>query len=178
MIVRPLRRPEDEAGVAALDIDYETDVVFAAVPLGDGFELKPMTVSPPFAKRNPKGVVLDEGVPWDRGWVAEDGGRIVGFAATERPGWNARLTLWHFYVDRLARRQGVARRLMDVVVGHAREVGAKLIWLETGNVNAPAVAAYRRLGFELCGLDLTLYAGTPAEGEFALFMSRPVEAGA
>jgi hypothetical protein len=32
------------------------------------------------------------------------------------------------------------------------------------------------LGFRLCGLDVTLYDGTPAEGEFALFFSRPVDA--
>jgi ribosomal protein S18 acetylase RimI-like enzyme len=174
-----MRRPGDDAGVAALDIDYETDVVFAAVQSGQGFELRPTTVSPPFEKRHPKGAALDEGAPWDTGWVAEDAGRIVGFAATERPGWNARLTLRHFYVDRGSRRLGIARRLMAAVAQHAREVAAKLIWLETANVNAPAVAAYRRMGFELCGLDLTLYAGTSAEGEFALFMSRPVgEAGA
>lgn len=30
----------------------------------------------------------------------------------------------------------------------------------------------RRLGFELCGLDTTLYRGTPSEGETALFLAQ------
>jgi ribosomal protein S18 acetylase RimI-like enzyme len=45
-------------------------------------------------------------------------------------------------------------------------------WLETSNVNLPAVRAYERLGFRLCGLDTSLYEGTPAEGEVALFLCR------
>jgi len=36
------------------------------------------------------------------------------------------------------------------------------------------VTAYRALGFSLTGADLTLYDGTPAEGEAALFFSRPL----
>jgi hypothetical protein len=39
-------------------------------------------------------------------------------------------------------------------------------------VNVPAVRAYRRLGFALCGLDTTFYRGTPAAGEVALFFTR------
>jgi len=53
-------------------------------------------------------------------------------------------------------------------------LAARHIWLETSSLNAPGVAAYRALGFSLSGVDLTLYDGTPAEGETALFFSRPV----
>ncbi len=44
------------------------------------------------------------------------------------------------------------------------------------DVNAPAIAAYRAMGFELCGLDRLLYRSTPAEGETALFMARELAA--
>ena len=30
------------------------------------------------------------------------------------------------------------------------------------------------MGFHLCGLDLSLYGGTPERGEIGLFMSRPL----
>ena len=37
------------------------------------------------------------------------------------------------------------------------------------------IAAYRALGFSLTGADLTLYEGTPAQGETALFFSRRLD---
>lgn len=51
---------------------------------------------------------------------------------------------------------------MEALAGHARQVtAARCLWLETQNVNYPAVQFYLRLGFELCGLDQTLYAPGP-----------------
>jgi ribosomal protein S18 acetylase RimI-like enzyme len=38
-----------------------------------------------------------------------------------------------------------------------REPATGCLWLETQNVNYPAVQFYRRMGFRLCGLDETLY---------------------
>jgi ribosomal protein S18 acetylase RimI-like enzyme len=52
--------------------------------------------------------------------------------------------------------------------------GAINLWLETSNLNVPGIRAYRRLGFELCGADATLYLGTPAASEQALFFARPL----
>ncbi|RSS64686.1 GNAT family N-acetyltransferase, partial [Streptomyces sp. WAC07061] len=68
---------------------------------------------------------------------------------------------------------GVGRELMERAVGFARERGAGHIWLEVTNVNAPAIHAYRRMGFAFCGLDTALYHGTESEGEHALYMSMP-----
>jgi hypothetical protein len=62
--------------------------------------------------------------------------------------------------------------LLSQVNEHAKAVGARNIWLETSSLNVPGALAYWRLGFQLAGLDLTLYDATPAEGEVALFFSR------
>ncbi len=62
---------------------------------------------------------------------------------------------------------------MECAERFARERGAEHLWLEVSSVNAPAVHAYRRMGFTFCGLDTALYGGTPAAGEQALYMSRP-----
>ncbi|QTR01699.1 GNAT family N-acetyltransferase, partial [Saccharothrix algeriensis] len=59
-----------------------------------------------------------------------------------------------------------------LALDHGRSRGARTAWLETSNVNVPAVRAYLRMGFTLCGLDTTLYRGTPAEGEIALYLAR------
>jgi GNAT superfamily N-acetyltransferase len=51
------------------------------------------------------------------------------------------------WVDPLARGTGVAGRLIDTVAGHAREQGATAVTLWVTDVNARALAFYRRMGF-------------------------------
>jgi ribosomal protein S18 acetylase RimI-like enzyme len=47
------------------------------------------------------------------------------------------------------------------------------VWLETQNTNYGAIQFYRRVGFQCCGLDLSLYdTDGPAAGEIALFFVR------
>jgi ribosomal protein S18 acetylase RimI-like enzyme len=61
---------------------------------------------------------------------------------------------------------------MRSVVAYARHAGARCVWLETRNVNYPAVRFYRRPGFRRCGLDERLYdRATPGREEIALFLA-------
>jgi hypothetical protein len=61
-------------------------------------------------------------------------------------------------------------------VCHRRAPGrlAACLWLETRNVSYPAVQFYLRMGFQLCGLDQSLYRPEPhiLPGETALYFSR------
>jgi ribosomal protein S18 acetylase RimI-like enzyme len=98
--------------------------------------------------------------------------RAVGVVSTEYQAWNRRAIIWHLYVSVGRRRLGIGRRLVETALAAAREAGARTAWLETNNLNVPGVRAYERLGFRLCGLDTSLYDGTPAEGEVALFFCR------
>jgi ribosomal protein S18 acetylase RimI-like enzyme len=125
----------------------------------------------PRVKRFPLDLDAD---PWEEAWVAEDEGGVRGFIATAFGEWNRRLTIWHFYVDLGQRGRGIGRRLMAHALAEGRRRGAATAWAETSNRNFLGVQLYRRLGYELCGFDLSLYRGTPAEGEFALFLSRPI----
>jgi ribosomal protein S18 acetylase RimI-like enzyme len=61
---------------------------------------------------------------------------------------------------------------MEHALEEGRRRGAVTAWAETSNRNFTGVHLYRRLGFELCGFDLSLYRGTPADAEFAVFLSR------
>jgi GNAT superfamily N-acetyltransferase len=123
----------------------------------------------PIEKRFP--LQLD-GDPWLTGWVVEEDGCIRGFLGIGHNPWNARIVIWHFYVDRVHRRRGFGRLLLENIFAEAKSLGATTAWIETTNVNYPGVLAYKRLGFELCGFDLTLYKGTPSQGEFGLFLAR------
>jgi len=110
-------------------------------------------------------------------WLALDGDQVVGVIATQHVPWNRRVIIWHLYVSGRYRRQGIAKRLLETALCAAREAGARTAWLETSNLNVPAIRAYECLGFELCGLDTSLYDATPSEGEVALFFARRLSTG-
>lgn len=55
--------------------------------------------------------------------------------------------LYGMWVAAEARRSGLGSRLIRSVIGWAREAGYPRLLLEVGDANAPAIAAYRALGF-------------------------------
>jgi GNAT superfamily N-acetyltransferase len=167
--IRPVRLPEDAPAIFALDRSFRTDAILAPVPTDLGVEF--VHVDERLTKVFPLDDLLDPDRPWDRGWVVVKHGVVRAFAAAGFQAWNRRLVLWHLYVDGPHRGQGLARLLLEAVVAHGLDVGAAHVWLETSNRNLPGIEAYRALGFEMTGFDLTLYDGTPSEGEFALFFS-------
>jgi [ribosomal protein S18]-alanine N-acetyltransferase len=50
-----------------------------------------------------------------------------------------------------ARRKGLGRALMKAAAAQARKMGARAMFLEVGETNAPARALYQSLGFEEAG---------------------------
>jgi ribosomal protein S18 acetylase RimI-like enzyme len=174
--VRAAVFPGDIPGIAALDTAFTTSRVYDVTVSGDRIELAPRDLDRPLTKRFPLDDLESPDRPYDTAWVAVEDGTIIGFAAASHASWNHRLVLWHLYVSPAQRGRGVARALLQSVEAHALALEARHIWLETSSLNVPGIAAYRALGFSLSGVDLTLYDGTLAEGEIALFFSRPVAA--
>ncbi|MEU8761700.1 GNAT family N-acetyltransferase [Streptomyces sp. NPDC048659] len=177
VVCRPAE-PADRAAIEALDDSFRTDRVYEVLAGPDGFTLRETPVDPPLLK-----VFPDEGddgeAPFEglRVEVAVDGpgGEAVrGYVAFRVEEWNRRLVVDTIAVAPAHRGAGVGQALMERACAYGRSRGARTAWLEVTNVNAPAVRAYRRMGFELCGLDTTLYRGTASEGETALFMSKPL----
>jgi ribosomal protein S18 acetylase RimI-like enzyme len=174
--IRPAKMPDDVEAILALDISYDTDVIFGVRFDDDLIALEEVRLERPITKSFPLNDLHDPIMPWTIGLVAvNDAERIIGFVAAEFRAWNRRLVLWHLYVDRAFRGKGVARRLVEAIQAQAERAGALHIWLETSNLNVPGVKAYSQMGFHVSGLDATLYEGTSAEGEFALFLSRKVK---
>jgi GNAT superfamily N-acetyltransferase len=102
------------------------------------------------------------------------GGEVRGFIAVAFEEWNRRMSIWHFYVDRPLRGRGGGRALLQPALEWGRAAGAKTAWVETTNLNHPGIEAYRRLGFELCGFDSSLYRGTETSDEIAVFLARAI----
>jgi hypothetical protein len=64
---------------------------------------------------------------------------------------------------------------MKRAIDHGRELGATMAWLEASNLNGVGIEAYSKMGFDICGFDLTHYRGTRSAGQFAVFLSRSIE---
>ncbi|MBK6424497.1 MAG: GNAT family N-acetyltransferase [Gemmatimonadetes bacterium] len=86
-------------------------------------------------------------------FLAADGESVLGFvhlfpvftSTGPRPG---RLWLLNdLFVQAAGRRRGVARALMERATAHARETGARGLFLQTGRNNLAARALYESLGY-------------------------------
>lgn len=173
LTIRPAQWPQDIAALTALDTEMVTEQIYRPVREELAFRLVEERVDPPLRKRYP----LDPRDPqqrqdWDFTAVAEEEGDLAGFAAAQYVAWNRRVVLWHLYVAPAFRRRGVGSQLLNGVEAFAQSVEARCVWLETQNVNVPAIRFYRHYGFQFCGFDEALYDPKSLErDEIALFFS-------
>jgi len=175
MHVRPLCLPDDEGPLRALDTSFTTDAFFEVVQVDDGFLLVELSLDGPVTKRFPLDD-LDEAGAWDTTRVAVEGEALAAFLAAKWQRWNRRLVIQHLYVDAPYRRRGIGRSLVEAALSDGVAAGMRTAWVETSSWNVPGIRAWRAMGFALSGLDVTLYRGTSAEGEDALFLARDLGA--
>ena len=183
LVIRPARWAEDGDALATLDTSFVTERVYRPVRGELSFQLVEEVLPTPLNKRyafwpaDPA-----ERQMWDCAVLALEDGQLAGFVAAQHVVWNRRVVIWHLYVMPTFRRRGVGARLLAAIDDFARSVGARCLWLETQNVNYPAIQFYHRCGFTWCGFDAALYdpdtlAQQQAEqesAEVALYFTRPV----
>lgn len=176
LTIRSAQWPQDGAALSSLDTEWVTSHIYRPVREEFSFRLIEEAVEPPLRKRYPfQPADPEERRNWDYTAVAEKDGSPAGFAAAQYLAWNRRVVLHHLYVAPAFRRQGVGSRLLFALDAFARSVEARHLWLETQNVNHPAIQFYRAAGFEFCGFDDSLYDAEPSnEEEIALFFARSV----
>jgi ribosomal protein S18 acetylase RimI-like enzyme len=104
---------------------------------------------------------------------AYDGSRLVGLAIAEERQWNKTLWLWELHVVADYQGQGIGIKLVHGLVKLAQQRGCRVIACETQNTNVPAIRFYRKLGFEIDGIDLSYYTNSDiTDYEVALFMKK------
>lgn len=175
LTLRPARWPEDCDSVAALDTGFRTDRIYTLERDALSVRLNETRLDRWLEKRytiDPRDA--DERRSWHHAAIAEKNGTPVGFVAVEFSEWTRRAIVWHLYVASGWRRSGVGRMLLADAEAFARRAGARCLWVETQNVNYPAIRFYLRSGFRFCGCDESLYDPVLYRGEIAVFFDRPV----
>ncbi len=104
--------------------------------------------------------------------VAEDGGRLAGYALVLFNAGTSLARLYSFAVKGGRRRQGVGRRLLAAAERAALERGSAAMRLEVRPDNAAAIAFYRGAGYDEFGLHRDFY----QDHADALRMEKPLAA--
>lgn len=96
---------------------------------------------------------------------------IRGVATWRHTSWNNSIWLHDIRVVRNARRTGIGGRLVEALKHESKRAGARGILVETQTSNYPAVAFYRKHGFDICGFNDHLYTNRDRETfDVALFL--------
>ncbi len=167
MRVRAASWDDEAEAIARIDTSYSSDRIYRVTTEDDGFALQDERVDPPVTR----GHGVSELADGEALFVSEMEGSVVAAGGAELSSWNRRATVTGLYVSTPFRGRGVGAALVDALAEWARAANAHCLWLETQNVNYPAVQFYRRVGFRLCGLDDRLYDPERNPGDVALFFA-------
>ncbi|MBE2271408.1 MAG: GNAT family N-acetyltransferase [Anaerolinea sp.] len=100
-----------------------------------------------------------------------DGNTLAAIALSTLQDWNRSFWLHEFHVRENYRGQGAGRQLMNAVKEKARSRECRIVVCETQNTNVPAIRFYRRMGFRVEAVDISLYSNSDfPDQEIALFM--------
>lgn len=174
MVIR-LVQPQDEGALAAIGRSYETawawqmrqrvegeEMVIALrrVPLPRPLRAEPSQPWPPIPAGEEDTYFI----------VAEEGGKVVAYLRVVAERFRGVGWITHLAVAPAYRQRGTARALLEQAKrwGTINNLHALIVELPTKN--DPAIRAFQRCGFTLCGYQEGLY----ADREVALFFSCPI----
>jgi ribosomal protein S18 acetylase RimI-like enzyme len=96
---------------------------------------------------------------------------LVGLALIDPQQWNNSMRVHEFHVAESYRGRGIGQALMNALFEQGRAANYRIVICETQNINVPAIRFYRRMGFILEAIDLSLYTNHDYPcGEVAIFM--------
>lgn len=81
----------------------------------------------------------------------------AGIMVIQHMKWNNTLLIHNLYVDKQFKRKGIGSALFEIAKKRARELGVRMITLETQTSNYPAIQFYLKNGFQFIGLNLNSY---------------------
>lgn len=108
----------------------------------------------------------------DHSFGAFDDNELQGWIVCDYRTWNNSLYIENILINEKYRRQGLGIMLIKNAIKEARKLNCRVIELETQNTNYPAIQFYRRMGFNITGVNTRLYNQSE---EIALFMTLDIE---
>lgn len=108
-------------------------------------------------KKNLKEEIFDSHKEGSEVYVSENNGEETGIIVIQHVKWNNTLLIHDLYVDIQFKRKGIGSTLFEIAQIRARELGVRMIVLETQSSNFPAIQFYLKNGFQLIGLNLNSY---------------------
>ena len=99
-------------------------------------------------------------------FLAEDGGQVCGYCCLITVCEDAEIG--NIAVDKARRGRGIGQTLMQAMHERAAERGATQCFLEVRVSNAPAIALYKKFGYEVYGVRARYY----EDGEDAFAMKK------
>ncbi|MBV8328738.1 GNAT family N-acetyltransferase [Chryseobacterium sp.] len=97
---------------------------------------------------------------------------LIGWIIGEHRTWNNSFYIENILIHEKYRRQGIGIQLIKNSIREARRLRCRVIELETQNTNYPAIQFYRRMGFNITGLNTRLY---DSPDEIAVFMTLDID---
>jgi GNAT superfamily N-acetyltransferase len=172
MVIRNVCWHTDREQLYNFDASFSTKYIYRVVLNGISAEIIEEKLEVPLRKIYPLDVESDIREATFSA-VAEVDRVIVGLTTTKYENWNNRVILTGIYVLPSSKSKGIGKALIDAILNYAKTTPARCLWLETQNVNFPAIAFYTKLGFQFCGFDTTLYSDTEtSSNEVAFYFCR------
>nr|WP_301288032.1 GNAT family N-acetyltransferase [Chryseobacterium sp. S0630] len=157
---------------------YTTDIryVVSSIEFGGSFEFILKEKSLPYHKiwettsedLEELNTIIEQGNSFGA-FVNEE---LAGWIICEHRTWNNSFYIENILINEKYRRQGIGIMLIKSAIKEARKLNCRVIELETQNTNYPAIQFYRRMGFNITGLNTRLYENAE---EIALFMTLDVD---
>lgn len=133
--------------------------------LSGAARLEALCFSEPWSENSLRLLLSDGGV----GFVCVCDGEVVAYGGMLCVLDEGQIT--NIAVDPEYRRRGLGREIVSALIGYAEENGIASISLEVRSSNAPAVALYSSLGFEIVGERRNFYRA-PIENALVMAWSR------
>lgn len=156
-----MQREIDAERLIIFDASFSTENIYRIVVDKMSVKITEEKLDIPFKKTYPFDSIKKDIYEADYGVVAEIDEKIAGFATVKFEEWNNRAILTGIFVAAEFRGKGLGRVLFDAAIDYSKTKRARCLFVETQNVNYPAIQFYRKVGFDFCGFDSRLY--NPAE---------------
>ncbi|WP_126651878.1 GNAT family N-acetyltransferase [Chryseobacterium aureum] len=178
MEIRKLQKLESDPTLDWGQNGYTTDIryVVSSIEMGGAFEFILKEKALPYSKTwettseelEDLNTLIEQGNSFGA-YVNEE---LAGWIICEHRTWNNSFYIENILVDEKHRRKGIGIMLIKSAIKEARKLNCRVIELETQNTNYPAIQFYRRMGFNMTGLNTRLYNNSE---ETAIFMTLDME---